>query len=577
LAYIYKSKGTRSSIEFFLKFLGAPEPMIRINEFTYQVTSLPKSFDLDADIYDVIAGIKTYSVAVYNEETELYEILTTTGTTTLTSATYPVVEGSKKPKSIFDDTTNTFFQKGAGWYDITTDHRSIDVIDNENSNLTGRTKTIKTKNKSFTYGEDYFDIYRTLPGLDTGFEIESRIDNNQRQISDENSVFFFNRKNIEVYLSSANAVNYDIWRKSREYNTTGRTFGSATLEPQTGVTFAEFLQRTLSTQIRNSHTIKYRKNYIKLEDIYRDYITQTDFIPYYFPDVNEFIIKMSPYWMQVLDQVIPATTLWTGGNIIENNIFGRSKYKYRTGCEPKTFTEILYPDFEEVIEEDVERLLGEIEIVSGSIKNFRGLQMLTGVTYYPVFEIDGDIYSGQDSGNSIQVSGSALFLEYTGNSCGNTYTSSVELPLICDYKHYVEPDTNAITGSWKTELTDFIDNYVNEPTKKINYNFFTGTDGIEKIKFTSLKLGPNECSVNEFFDYRFVSEIPLSSPTCNLELDLSTDCSDYTGVTYNGTSPLGPTGCTLSSNVIIRTTGTTIQSGSTHNWPFYVYKDCEYV
>ena len=37
LAHIYKSKGTRNSIEFFLKFLGAPEPMIKINEYVYNV------------------------------------------------------------------------------------------------------------------------------------------------------------------------------------------------------------------------------------------------------------------------------------------------------------------------------------------------------------------------------------------------------------------------------------------------------------------------------------------------------------------------------------------------------------
>jgi hypothetical protein len=32
LAHIYKSKGTRQSIEFFLRFLGAPEPMIKIEQ-----------------------------------------------------------------------------------------------------------------------------------------------------------------------------------------------------------------------------------------------------------------------------------------------------------------------------------------------------------------------------------------------------------------------------------------------------------------------------------------------------------------------------------------------------------------
>jgi hypothetical protein len=57
-------------------------------------------------------------------------------------------------------------------------------------------------------------------------------------------------------------------------------------------------------------------------------MTSTGFTPYNFTLVNEFINKMSPSWLKVVEQFIPATTLWTGGNLIENNIFNRSKYKY---------------------------------------------------------------------------------------------------------------------------------------------------------------------------------------------------------------------------------------------------------
>ena len=46
---------------------------------------------------------------------------------------------------------------GAGWYRKTLDHRSGDILDIENSVLTGDTKVLKTKSKPFTYGEDYFN------------------------------------------------------------------------------------------------------------------------------------------------------------------------------------------------------------------------------------------------------------------------------------------------------------------------------------------------------------------------------------------------------------------------------------
>ena len=37
---------------------------------------------------------------------------------------------------------------------------------------------------------------------------------------------------------------------------------------------------------------------------------------------------MSPNWMKIIEQFIPATTLWTGGNLTENNLFNRSKHTY---------------------------------------------------------------------------------------------------------------------------------------------------------------------------------------------------------------------------------------------------------
>ena len=46
-------------------------------------------------------------------------------------------------------------------------------------------------------------------------------------------------------------------------------------------------------------------------------------------NVIEFVNKLSPYWPQLFEQLVPSTTLWTGGNLIENNIFGRPKYPYR--------------------------------------------------------------------------------------------------------------------------------------------------------------------------------------------------------------------------------------------------------
>jgi hypothetical protein len=75
--------------------------------------------------------------------------------------------------------------------------------------------------------------------------------------------------------------------------------------------------------------MRYDKTYLKLQQVYNDYITNTGFTPYNFISINEFIDKMTPHWVSLVEQFIPSTTLWTGGNLISNTIFNRSKYKYQ--------------------------------------------------------------------------------------------------------------------------------------------------------------------------------------------------------------------------------------------------------
>jgi hypothetical protein len=44
---------------------------------------------------------------------------------------------------------------------------------------------------------------------------------------------------------------------------------------------------------------------------------------------------MGPYWMKLVEQMIPATTIWTSGIKYENSIFHKQKFVYRRqrGCQ----------------------------------------------------------------------------------------------------------------------------------------------------------------------------------------------------------------------------------------------------
>ena len=484
LSGIYKSKGTRKSLEFFLKFLGAPEPMIKINEYVYDVTKLPNTSTLEDDLYDVINGIKTDYVitGITQSSTGVsYSGGTVTSSSTLTRDEYPIDENGL-PRKVTNLSSDIFFQKGAGWYDMTLDHRSSLEIDYENSQLTGRIKYTKTKNKPYTYGEDYYDNFRKFPSLDYGFEITSRIDNvkTSNVLVETDSKLILNRKNISVNLSPSQTIDYDVWRQSRNLEL---SFG--TLPVQSNYTFAEYMDNVLSKTIINSSTVKYDRNYIRLEDVYTSYVNNTGFTSYDFISLNEYVNTMSPYWTQVIEQFVPSTTLWTGGNVIENGKFGRSKYRHVKPCQIFEMVDDIYPNFQEVVESQPDNNIFK---------------------FYPTLTVDGVNYSGE-----------TFYAAMSGTT--NTSTSA----------SLDTPDYDKLKQLWLTALEALIDSltvtidsvgkntiYGNSigfatitgttTAPRIAYEFFINEYGVEKIKFKSYKYGYSFCTVLKKFDFGFATE-----------------------------------------------------------------------
>jgi len=544
LAQLFKSKGTRMAIEFFLKFIGAPEPMIRFDEYIYRIDGpLPKS-TFEDDIRAAIQGNYVSYSALYTGATPTgnviyaplqvspplplvapkYVLTGTTGSTTLTRDEYPVDPNTGLPRGMQSSDGSIFFELGAGWYRKTIDHRSHDILDTDNSILTGRTKTIKTMSKPFTYGEDYFDYYRKLPGLDYGYDLTAEIDNSKTEIinTEAESRYILNRKNINVFLSSDRVVDFDIYTKSRNLLL---TFG--TMTPPTGMTFAEFLSDSISDVIKNSNTIKYKRYYQFLDEIYNDYKNSSGFTPYNYIKVNEFIERMSPYWTEIIDQFVPATTLWLGGNLIENGTYNRSKFWYRKPCTPIELSETLYPDFNAVIEEDLETILGggTTKGIDTAEANLRGLFTFSGLTYVLYIDVNGHIFSGTTDPITTD-----LFTGFTPTADCTSLTSSTEsIPLICDYKDLIEPNIPGIKTMWIAGIQDLVNEInlqSNETGVSVQVIFFTDENGIEKVKFILMN---EECKEGENVDFYFEPVYNVPKRTCDLRVEIRTPNVKYTG------------------------------------------------
>jgi len=105
-------------------------------------------------------------------------------------------------------------------------------------------------------------------------------------------------------------------------------------------TFFEFAQTFYQNMInvRNRQSSSY--NYTSLRQIYWDYINseQTVNLPsnrYTYQKMIDFTDGLGDHWIKLLEQMVPASTLWTAGQKFENSAFDRHKVVWRKqrGCE----------------------------------------------------------------------------------------------------------------------------------------------------------------------------------------------------------------------------------------------------
>lgn len=381
-AYLFKSKGTRKSVEGLLRLIGAPDALIEFNEYVYTTTGKLNMSSLNRK-YSKISGGTYIDETVEFDPQNVYKFqgIQYSGYLTnidvinveLSISDYPVdSEGYPKSTQNNDD---FFFQKGSGWYELTKTHQSPTQINVGESVFTGDNLSIITNFEEFTYGQKYLERYSNFPFMNgLGFQISKTIDNKKSWDVSElnrynNSAGFnsaystpndknvINVKNIDLYLSPAKGLLYDVYSMSINNNypipTTGLSNNQLSgnkldntkigINP-TKVSFFEFSQ----TFIKNMINVKNRQfssdgktsGYPTLQSLYWKYLQseQAIGIPndnFTYESMTDYVNGIGDYWIKLVEQMIPATTLFEGGNRIENSIFHRQKFVYRLqrGCQ----------------------------------------------------------------------------------------------------------------------------------------------------------------------------------------------------------------------------------------------------
>lgn len=381
-AYLFKSKGTRKSIEALMRLIGAPKALIEFNETIYLVDGPINMNNFDEEFNSISGGTKV-DILPTEDPSILFSIegTTYTGFTTESYTSfvdviredYPVDnEGYPKMQS---PTEEFFFERGAGWYQQTPDHRSLEEVDVTNSTFTGQNTDVQTTLEPFTYGQKYFNRYENFPYMDLGFSISRTYDNNKSWANYETGLrrnkgggynayynvydekLVLNAKNIELSLNMGQGILYDIWDMSKKYNYPIPSTGLTTPYPSPeGIdwtvinpkpkekTFFEFAQTfyTNMINVRNRQTITDGKGggYPTLQSLYWKYLQSEEAVgipsnKYTYQKMIDFTNGIGDYWMRLVEQMIPASTIWTGGQKMENNVLQRQKFVWRRqrGCE----------------------------------------------------------------------------------------------------------------------------------------------------------------------------------------------------------------------------------------------------
>jgi len=387
-SYLFKSKGTRKSIEGLLRLIGAPEALIEFNENIYIADQRINMNDFNRNILRISGGTyisETPSLDpnnIFRIRGVEYTGFTTTSTVqdvNISIDQYPV-DSDGYPK-ILEDTETNFFQKGSGWFEQTPQHRGLEVFDNSTSVFTGSNPSFQTYLEQFTYGQKYLNTFRKFPYTTLGYNLYRINDNNKswtdqeiglRRNTDGLNAYYYvdsekqvlNVKNVDLFMNVGQGLAYDVWYLSSNYNypipSTGLTtpqncycptylnpiiYDRTQIDPNPSQkTFFEFAQtfwrNMINTRDRQFITDGKTGGYATLQFIYWRYL-QSGLqlgVPnnqFTYQKMIDYVNGLGDYWIRLVEQMIPATTIWNTGIRYENSIFHKQKFVWRRqrGCQ----------------------------------------------------------------------------------------------------------------------------------------------------------------------------------------------------------------------------------------------------
>jgi hypothetical protein len=544
-SYVFKSKGTRRSVEFLLNLIGAPESLVEYNEHVYLADQKIDLENFQKQFAKISGGTQVIETPAYDPgNTFKINGIEFTAFTTVNEFRDVIVNESDYPMDAQGfpyaplDTDSVFFQKGAGWYEQTPSHRSPEELVITGNVFTGQNTSIQTQLKPFSYGQEYLNVFRKFPYINDGFKLTKIIDNNKSWLSDDNNLRISNQanynayyytddeklvlnvKNIDLFLNPGQGLSYEIWEQSRRYDYPIPESGLTEYYPVPGgvdstfvnpqpkkKTFFEFSQtfwqNMINTRNRLFITDGKTGGYPTLQSLWWKYIQQYENIgiqnyQYTYQKLISYVIGMGPYWLKLVEQMIPATTIWQGGIRYENSILHRQKFVYRRNRECEIRSSLLPRGGKGVpgsFKPGANPLTIPFSITTNATEYTANNQFLQ-IFIYPWLNGDTSVSNFMGILNN-RVNSLLESNGYTITTCNNINSLvsewymelKIDNQVLIKEKFYTGygPNDAPTNTNWKTTLYNYLPNVV---TYGLNYSI----EG-EKLKISNL--GNNQNFVNQ--------------------------------------------------------------------------------
>jgi len=112
-------------------------------------------------------------------------------------------------------------------------------------------------------------------------------------------------------------------------------FNSLLNQPLSAVTVVEDFEYYLTSELIDAKNRQTISSYPTLRALYDRYLSSLDFCgtkssAFDYLTIDQFANLVGDYWVDIIEQVIPSTTLWGSIKVYSNTIFDQQKFKYKS-------------------------------------------------------------------------------------------------------------------------------------------------------------------------------------------------------------------------------------------------------